>query len=93
MKNIVKKITSRKFIITAVIIIAGIGAALKSANNEKVQIAGYVIAGIAAVAYMVIEGTVDKAAVESTTTEVIQNVENLSRKQTIGFCNNESEDK
>ena len=77
MNNIIKKITSRKFIVTAVIIAAGIGAALKSANNEKIQIAGYVIAGIAAVAYMVIEGTVDKASVQAETKNVLDAVEGI----------------
>ena len=71
MDKIIKKITSRKFIVTVVIIAAGIGAALKSANNEKVQIAGYVIAGTAAVVYMAIEGTVDKAAVQTETKNVL----------------------
>lgn len=71
----IKKITSRKFIITVVIIAAGIGAALKSADNEKVQIAGYVIAGAAAVAYMIIEGTVDKASVASAAMDVIDGIE------------------
>lgn len=80
MKNIVKKVTSRKFIITVVIIAAGIGAALKSANNEKVQIAGYVIAGAAAVAYMVIEGTVDKAAVQTETKNILDAVEGIEIK-------------
>lgn len=77
MDKIIKKITSRKFIVTVVIIAAGIGAALKSANNEKVQIAGYVIAGTAAVAYMVIEGTVDKAAVQTETKNVLDAVEGI----------------
>ncbi len=77
MDKIVKKITSRKFIVTVAIIAAGIGAALKSANNEKVQIAGYVIAGIAAVAYMVIEGTVDKASVQAETKNVLDAVEGV----------------
>lgn len=77
MKNILKKITSRKFIVTVAIIAAGIGAALKSANNEKVQIAGYVIAGVAAVAYMVIEGTVDKASVQAETKNVLDAVEGI----------------
>lgn len=77
MDKIIKKVTSRKFIVTVVIIAAGIGAALKSANNEKVQIAGYVIAGAAAVAYMAIEGTVDKASVQSETKKVIDAVEGV----------------
>lgn len=77
MNNIIKKITSRKFIVTVAIIAAGIGAALKSANNEKVQIAGYVIAGVAAVAYMVIEGTVDKASVQAETKNVLDAVEGI----------------
>lgn len=77
MDKSIQKITSRKFIVTAVIIAAGIGAALKSANNEKVQIAGYVIAGTAAVAYMAIEGTVDKASVQAETKNMLDAVEGI----------------
>lgn len=77
MKNIVKKVTSRKFLVTVAIVATGIGTALKSANNETVQIAGYVIAGAAAIAYMVIEGTVDKAAVQTETKNVLDAVEGI----------------
>lgn len=77
MDKVIKKVTSRKFIVTVVIVAAGIGAALKSANNEKVQIAGYVIAGTAAVAYMAIEGTVDKASVQAEAKNVLDAVEGI----------------
>ncbi len=77
MKNILKKITSRKFIITAVIVVAGIGAALKSADNEKVQIAGFVIAGVAAVVYQAIEGSIDKASVQTETKKMLDAVEDV----------------
>lgn len=77
MDKIIKKVTSRKFLVTVAIIAAGIGAALKSANNEKVQIAGYVIAGTAAVAYMAIEGTVDKASVQTETKNILDAVEGI----------------
>ena len=67
MDKIIKKITSRKFIVTVVIVVAGLAAAFKESGNEKVQIAGCVMAGVASVAYMVIEGTVDKASVQTET--------------------------
>lgn len=81
MNNILKKITSRKFIITAVIVAAGIGAALKSADNEKVQIAGFVIAGVAAVVYQAIEGSIDKASVQTETKKVLEAVEGVEVKE------------
>lgn len=77
MDKIIKKITSRKFIVTAVIITAGIGTTLKSASNEKVQIAGIVIAGVAAIVYQAIEGSIDKASVESETKKIIDAVEGV----------------
>ncbi len=77
MDKIIKKVTSRKFIVTVVIIAAGIGAALKSANNEKVQIAGFVIAGAAAIVYSAIEGSIDKASVQTETKKVIDAVEKI----------------
>lgn len=77
MNKLVNKITSRKFIVTAVIIVAGLAAAFKDSANEKVQIAGYVMAAVAAISYSVIEGTVDKASVKSNVTEAIKGIEGI----------------
>lgn len=75
--KIIKKITSRKFIVTAVIIVAGLAAAFKESGNEKVQIAGCVMAGVASIVYMVIEGTVDKASVQTETKNILDAVEGI----------------
>ncbi len=80
MNRFLKKITSRKFIVTLVIIASGLGAAFKASGNEKIQIAGYAIAGIAAIAYTVIEGTVDKASVQLSASEAVKEIENIKGK-------------
>lgn len=49
MKDIVRKITSRKFVLTVVIVVAGLATAFKTVNNEKVQIVGCVMAAMAAI--------------------------------------------
>lgn len=71
MKNLYNKVTSRKFIVTAVIIAAGLGAAFKETNNDKLRLAGCVIAGVAGIAYAVIEGNIDKAAVKEKVKEML----------------------
>lgn len=72
MKKLYKKVTSRKFIITAVLVAAGLGAAFKETNNEKLKLAGCAIAGAAGIAYAVIEGKIDAAAVKAKAQEVLQ---------------------
>lgn len=78
MSNLFKKITSRKFIVAVIVIGSGLATAFKQANNPKVQIAGYVIAGAAALGYMLIEGGIDKAdvkAVADIASEVMEGIE------------------
>ncbi|MBR4543558.1 MAG: hypothetical protein IKO53_05030 [Lachnospiraceae bacterium] len=72
MKNLYKKVTSRKFIVTAVLVAAGLGAAFKETNNDKLRLAGCVIAGVAGIAYAVIEGKIDAASVKAKAQEVLQ---------------------
>lgn len=81
MNKIINKVTSRKFVVTAVVIIAGLAAAFKDSSNEKVQIAGYVMAGVAAIAYAVIEGTIDKESVKSSASEAIKGIEGIEIKE------------
>lgn len=75
MKDIVRKITSRKFVLTVVIVVAGLATAFKAVDNEKVQIAGCVMAAVATIVYSIVEGTVDKASVADTTIDCIEAIE------------------
>lgn len=77
MKDIVRKITSRKFVLTVVIVVAGLATAFKTVDNEKVQIAGCVMAAVAAIVYSIVEGTVDKAYVADTTIDCIESIKGI----------------
>lgn len=81
MKKVLNKITSRKFIVTAVIIISGLAAAFKSSHNEKVQIIGCVMAAMAGIAYMVIEGTIDKTSVGDAATKAINGIQTIESEK------------
>lgn len=77
MKDIARKITSRKFVLTVVIVVAGLATAFKTVNNEKVQIAGCVMAAMAAIVYSIVEGTVDKASVADTAIDCIEAIKKI----------------
>ena len=75
MNNFIKKVTSRKFIVTAVLIASGLAAAFQNANNVKLRMAVIIIAGIAGIAYSAIEGKIDKASVEKTALDILEGLE------------------
>lgn len=70
MNNLIKKITSRKFIIAVLVIASGLAAAFKNASNPKIQIVGYAVAGVAGIAYMLVEGGIDKADVKAAVADI-----------------------
>lgn len=65
LKQKIKNIFSRKFLISAAIVASGIGTALKTANNPSVQIIGIVVACVAACVYAIVEGMVDTNSIEA----------------------------
>lgn len=77
MKDIVRKITSRKFVLTVVIVVTGLATAFKAVDNEKVQIAGCVMAAVATIVYSIVEGIVDKASVADTTIDCIEAIKEI----------------
>lgn len=86
MKELFSKLTSRKFILSALAMITGIAIAFKYSSNAKIQIAGYVGAAICAVAYSLIEGKNDKEKIIATamteSTLAIQSIESIKQKET-----------
>ena len=75
MKQKIKNIFSRKFILSACLVAGGVGTALKAASNPNVQIAGIVAACVAAVVYAWVEGKIDQVAVEGQVFEAIKEIE------------------
>lgn len=66
-KNILEKLTSRKFIVTAITAIAGI-ITLIIGENETVQIiAGAAMTIVPTIVYCIMEGTIDAKSVKTIT--------------------------
>lgn len=64
MTNIIRKITSRKFILALAGIFTGIAMALGVDSSEITTVAGAVTALASAVTYIIVEGRVDAEAVK-----------------------------
>jgi len=64
MTNIIRKITSRKFILALAGIFTGIAMALGVDSSDISTVAGAVTAIASAVTYIVVEGKVDSEAVK-----------------------------
>lgn len=77
MKNFIKKLTSRKFIVTAISAIAGV-VTLFVGNNEVVQtIASALMIIVPTIVYCIIEGKIDSNSVKTITETVVDTAEKL----------------
>ena len=63
-EKIIKKLTSRKFILSLITLLAGVAIALGADENTVKCIAGAAVALIGAVVYCVTEGKIDFQALE-----------------------------
>jgi hypothetical protein len=77
MKNFIKKLTSRKFIVTAISAIAGL-ITLFVGNDEIVQtIASALMIVIPTIVYCITEGVIDSKSVKTITETVVDTAEKL----------------
>lgn len=77
-KDIIKKLTSRKFIVAAITLVSGIVTVIVGHEEAVTTIAGALMSIIPAIVYCVTEGRVDAAAVKAVTdtvSEVVQKLE------------------
>lgn len=67
MKNFMRKITSRKFLLSLAAFLGSIAATVNGLNtgNEKIAIVGIVCGAISAAIYAAAEAAVDKARIET----------------------------
>ena len=83
MKNFLKKITSRKFIVTAITAIAGI-ITLIVGENEVVQIiAGAAMTIVPAIVYCITEGVIDAKSVKTIADATVDAAEKLGASEEI----------
>lgn len=83
MKDKFQNLFSRKFLLSALIVLAGVGAAFKGASDPKVQIIGIVAACVAAVVYAWVEGSCDKAAITQYVAEAIDDIEKIKEESEV----------
>ena len=77
MKNFIKKLTSRKFIVTAISAIAGV-VTLIVGDSEVVQtIASALMIVIPTIVYCITEGVIDSKSVKTITETVVDTAEKL----------------
>lgn len=72
-----KKLKSRKFLLTLLMVVIAVCGALGNSDSPGIQIACIVIACVATIAYNIIEGTIDAAAVAAlleTTIEAVTDI-------------------
>lgn len=65
MKNILKKISSRKFIACLIGVVVGIATTFGVDGGIISDVAGLIVTLVSSVSYMVVEGKIDKAAVNT----------------------------
>lgn len=82
-KNILEKLTSRKFIVTAISAIAGI-ITLIIGESEVVQvIAGAAMTIVPAIVYCIMEGVIDAKSVKTITDATVEAAEKLGANETV----------
>lgn len=82
MKDKFTNLFSRKFLLSVLVVVGGIGTSLKVVDDPIAQIVGIIVACVAAVAYTAIEGHVDSAAIEKGVLELIGAIEKLEKEKT-----------
>lgn len=83
MKEKLKNLLSRKFLISLFAVTGGLGVGLKMVDNPSVQIAGVIVAGVAAVGYAVIEGQCDVESIASTIADAVREIKDLTENNDV----------
>ena len=82
-KNILAKLTSRKFIVTAITAIAGI-VTMIIGDNEVVQIiAGAAMTIVPTIVYCIMEGTIDAKSIKTITEATADAAEKLGANENV----------
>ena len=82
-KSVLEKLTSRKFIVTAITAIAGI-ITLIIGENEVVQIvAGALMTVIPTIVYCIMEGTIDAKSIKTITDATVDAAEKLGANEKV----------
>lgn len=81
MKSKIKNLFSRKFILSALIVIGGIGTSLKTIDNPTVQIIGVGVACVAACVYAYVEGQCDIEAIKKNILDALDKYQEIKEKE------------
>ena len=83
MKNFLKKLTSRKFIVTAISTIAGIVTLIVGENAVVDIIASALMVVVPTIVYCVTEGVIDAKSVKTITETVVDTAEKLGADKNV----------
>lgn len=75
MKNFIKKITSRKFLLALLTEITAIAQLLSASENEKLKLIAMLTIPVVAIIYAAIEGHIDAKAVIHNAEEIVDILE------------------
>lgn len=78
-QTIIKKLTSRKFIVSVITLIAGIVTMIIGHEYEVTTVAGALMSIVPVIVYCIVEGTVDAKAVQTVTDAASQAAEDLGQ--------------
>lgn len=82
-KNILEKLTSRKFIVTAITAIAGIITAIFGENEVVNIIAGAAMTIVPTIVYCIMEGVIDAKSVKTITEATLDAAEKLGANEKV----------
>ena len=82
-KNLISKLTSRKFIVTAISAIAGIITMIVGDNAIVQTITGAAMTIVPIVVYCIMEGVIDSASVKTITEATAEAAEKLGADETV----------
>ena len=82
-KNIIEKLTSRKFIVTVITAIAGIIAMIFGENEIVQTIAGAAMTIVPTIVYCLMEGVIDARSVKTITDATVDAAEKLGADEKI----------
>ncbi len=83
MKQLLSKLTSRKFLLSAISMVAGIAALCGADQNILSIIAGAAMTVLPALVYCITEGKIDAASVKEAQTAIIEAADALGANETV----------
>ncbi len=83
MGKILKKITSRKFILVILSIVGASAIVFKESEDTSLKIAGIIAATVVSLAYLFVEGSLDLKSIIMMSLEAYKEIKKLEKEETL----------